>query len=81
MARVTVEDCLEQVPNRFALVLLHPQCSAVDEGSQPLLTTSVTKSLSWPYVKPQTKRFISTDPVTKYRISLSQPQANLKSFI
>lgn len=22
MARVTVEDCLEQVPNRFALVLL-----------------------------------------------------------
>ena len=27
MARVTVEDCLEKVPNRFALVVLAAECA------------------------------------------------------
>lgn len=38
MARVTVEDCLEQVENRFALVLLAAQRTRqLMKGEEPLL--------------------------------------------
>ena len=38
MARVTVEDCLEKVPNRFALVLLAAErAKQLMNGKQPTI--------------------------------------------
>jgi DNA-directed RNA polymerase subunit omega len=38
MARVTVEDCLEKVPNRFALVILAAErARQLARGASPLL--------------------------------------------
>jgi DNA-directed RNA polymerase subunit omega len=38
LARVTVEDCLEQVPNRFALTMLGAErARSLSKGAQPLL--------------------------------------------
>lgn len=38
MARVTVEDCLEQVPNRFALVILAAErARQLSTGAEPLV--------------------------------------------
>ncbi len=38
MARVTVEDCLEKVPNRFALTILATERARVlGKGGQPLV--------------------------------------------
>ncbi len=41
MARVTVEDCLQQVPNRFALVLLAAaRTKQILKGSNPRVQTA-----------------------------------------
>ncbi len=38
MARVTVEDCLEKVPNRFALVVLASErARQLARGAEPLI--------------------------------------------
>jgi DNA-directed RNA polymerase subunit omega len=38
MARITVEDCLERVPNRFALVLLAARrAKQLLKGARPLV--------------------------------------------
>jgi DNA-directed RNA polymerase subunit omega len=38
VARVTVEDCLEQVPNRFALVILAAErARQISNGAKPLV--------------------------------------------
>ncbi len=38
MARVTVEDCLEKVPNRFALVILASErARQISRGAMPLV--------------------------------------------
>ena len=38
MARVTVEDCLEKVPNRFALVILAAErARQIANGGRPLV--------------------------------------------
>ncbi|MCB9680287.1 MAG: DNA-directed RNA polymerase subunit omega [Alphaproteobacteria bacterium] len=38
MARITVEDCLEQLPNRFSLVLVSAErAKQLLRGSQPLV--------------------------------------------
>jgi DNA-directed RNA polymerase subunit omega len=38
MARVTVEDCLEKVPNRFALTILAAErARQISKGAPPLL--------------------------------------------
>ncbi len=38
MARITVEDCLEQVPNRFSLVLVAAErTKQILHGSDPLI--------------------------------------------
>jgi DNA-directed RNA polymerase subunit omega len=38
LARVTVEDCLEKVPNRFALTILAAERARnLSKGAQPLL--------------------------------------------
>ncbi len=38
MARVTVEDCLEQIPNRFALTILAAErARQISKGAPPLL--------------------------------------------
>ena len=38
MARVTVEDCVEKVPNRFSLVLLAAhRARMISSGSEPLV--------------------------------------------
>ena len=40
MARITVEDCLEQVPNRFELVLLAARrAKQLLKGARPLVET------------------------------------------
>ena len=40
MARVTVEDCLEKVPNRFALAMVATNRSKqLLKGAEPLLQT------------------------------------------
>jgi DNA-directed RNA polymerase subunit omega len=45
MARVTVEDCLPMVENRFALVLLATKRTRqLMAGARPLLATSRNKS-------------------------------------
>jgi DNA-directed RNA polymerase subunit omega len=44
MARVTVEDCLEKVDNRFALVLLAARrAKQIIKGSQPLIERAENK--------------------------------------
>ena len=41
MARVTVEDCLTQVPNRFALALLAvKRARQLQQGTPPLIPNS-----------------------------------------
>ena len=46
MARITVEDCLEHVENRFALVLLAAQrTKQVMQGSQPLVDAPDNKEI------------------------------------
>ena len=41
MARITVEDCLEQVPNRFSLVLVAAErAKQLMKGAQPLIDDS-----------------------------------------
>ena len=37
MARVTVEDCLEHVHNRFALTILAERARQLAKGSKPLV--------------------------------------------
>ena len=38
MARVTVEDCLNQIDNRFALVLVAARrCRQLKDGAEPLV--------------------------------------------
>ena len=40
MARVTVEDCLEKIPNRFAMALLaSKRARALLQGAEPTLET------------------------------------------
>jgi len=44
MARITVEDCLEMVPNRFALVMLvAKRAKQLLKGSQPTLAVAENK--------------------------------------
>ncbi len=48
MARVTVEDCVEKIPNRFELVLLAAQrarnLSRGEETDRSIATTTRTRS-------------------------------------
>ena len=46
MARVTVEDCVEQIPNRFELVLV------AAKRARKLSTGAVQPSLDWENDKP-----------------------------
>ena len=40
MARITVEDCLDQIPNRFELVLLaSKRAKQLLKGARPLVDT------------------------------------------
>lgn len=40
MARVTVEDCLQEVPNRFALAMVASQrAKQLLRGAQPLMSS------------------------------------------
>jgi DNA-directed RNA polymerase subunit omega len=44
MARITVEDCLEKLGNRFALVILAAErVRQFDKGSKPLVNTKNEK--------------------------------------
>lgn len=45
MARVTVEDCLEKIPNRFELIL------AASKRARELLTTGDTPTVPWDHDK------------------------------
>ncbi|MCB1556691.1 MAG: DNA-directed RNA polymerase subunit omega [Alphaproteobacteria bacterium] len=45
MARVTVEDCVERIPNRFELVMLASQrAREIGAGSAPLVSTDRDKN-------------------------------------
>ena len=47
MARVTVEDCLERVPNRFALVMLASQrARQISRGAQVLVECDNTPAVT-----------------------------------
>lgn len=46
MARITVEDCLEQLPNRFALVMLvAKRAKQLIKGSTPTLSAKDNKKI------------------------------------
>lgn len=45
MARVTVEDCVEKVPNRFDLILIASnRARSLDSGTQPTLSRDNDKN-------------------------------------
>ncbi len=67
MARITVEDCLKAVPNRFALVLLGAARSKqVLKGSQPRVKTDNKEIVL-------ALREIAAGKVTPVRPALSEP--------
>lgn len=46
MARITVEDCLKQVDNRFALVMLaSKRVRQLRQGAQPLVNSRGNKEI------------------------------------
>ncbi|MFQ5901079.1 MAG: DNA-directed RNA polymerase subunit omega [Thermodesulfobacteriota bacterium] len=46
MARVTVEDCLRKIPNRFVLVILAAKrARQLSKGSRPLVEAENNKSV------------------------------------
>ena len=46
MARITVEDCMEKVPNRFHLVQMAAiRTKQLMKGAQPLVSGEVNKSI------------------------------------
>ena len=57
MARVTVEDCVDKVPNRFDLVMLAAhRAREIASGSPVTVERDKTKTLSFPCVKLPMKR-------------------------
>jgi DNA-directed RNA polymerase subunit omega len=46
MARITIEDCLEKIPNRFSLVLMAAiRAKQLMRGAQPLVPPGDNKNL------------------------------------
>ncbi len=46
MARITIEDCMEQVPNRFHLVRMASiRAKQLKKGARPLLTSEDNKEI------------------------------------
>ena len=46
MARITIEDCMEKVPNRFHLVRMASiRAKQLKKGARPLLTTDENKDI------------------------------------
>jgi DNA-directed RNA polymerase subunit omega len=46
MARITIEDCMEQVPNRFHLVRMASiRAKQLKKGARPLLTSEDNKEV------------------------------------
>lgn len=46
MARITIEDCMEKVPNRFHLVRMASiRAKQLKKGAQPLLTSEGNKDI------------------------------------
>jgi DNA-directed RNA polymerase subunit omega len=46
MARITIEDCTEKIPNRFSLVLMAAiRAKQLMRGARPLVSASDNKSL------------------------------------
>jgi DNA-directed RNA polymerase subunit omega len=46
MARITVEDCTERIPNRFSLVLMAAiRAKQLMRGARPLVSSGDNKSL------------------------------------
>ena len=57
MARVTVEDCVDKVPNRFDLVMLAShRAREISPVQQSLLIVTMTKTLLYPCAKLLKKR-------------------------
>ena len=57
MARVTVEDCIERVPNRFGLVLLAGnRARAIANGAALTLDRDTTRTRSWLCAKSPKRR-------------------------
>jgi DNA-directed RNA polymerase subunit omega len=56
MARVTVEDCVDKIPNRFDLVLLAAQrAREISGGAELTLSATATRTPSWPCAKSRKK--------------------------
>jgi DNA-directed RNA polymerase subunit omega len=46
MARITIEDCTERIPNRFSLVLMAAiRAKQLMRGARPLVSSGDNKSL------------------------------------
>jgi DNA-directed RNA polymerase subunit omega len=46
MARITIEDCMEQIPNRFQLVRMASiRAKQLKKGARPLLTSEENKEV------------------------------------
>ena len=46
MARITIEDCMEQVPNRFQLVRMASiRAKQLKKGARPLMTADANKEV------------------------------------
>ncbi len=57
MARVTVEDCIEKVENRFELVLLASHRARLLAAGAPLtIERDRDKNRSWPCARSATRR-------------------------
>jgi DNA-directed RNA polymerase subunit omega len=68
MARVTVEDCLEKVENRFALVLLAAQRTRqLMKGSDPLIDRSEDNKEAVTALREIAGGHISLDDMTRIR--------------
>ena len=56
MARVTVEDCVDKVPNRFDLVLYSGyRARQLSGGADRWSTAIATKTRSWPCARSRTR--------------------------
>ncbi len=58
MARVTVEDCVDKIPNRFDLVLMAAQrAREISGGAEITIDRDVTRTRSWRCAKSPNKLF------------------------
>jgi DNA-directed RNA polymerase subunit omega len=80
MARVTVEDCLEQVENRFALVLLAAQRTRqLMKGEEPLLNNEDDNKEAVTALREIAAGLVSLDDMRRLRSENARAEAAERS--